>query len=564
MSAAIRGPVTEIPVLIVGGGPVGLSTSIFLSRQGIRSLLVERHVSTALHPKARGINIRTMEIFRQHGLEQPIRDAGILPGVAPLSVWAQTLAGEELGRSVITTVSPDTGRLLSPTTGCGCPQDVLESVLLNYAGQYDHADIRFNHELMDFAQDASGVTATIRDRTSDEVICARAQYLVGADGAHSSVREALGIKMVGQAGISHSMSILFRTDLSAYLKERPILICFIQHPDAPGLLLWTGAGGRWCFNTHFPNQQSADNFGTERAVELVRTAVGAPDLQVEILSCAPWTVSARVADRYSVDRIFLVGDAAHEMTPAGGHGMNTGIQDAHNLAWKLAATLQSAAGSRLLDTYECERRPVGRSVTEWSLENFASIMEKMHRHQPKGGASTTPDGPRARPGTLNEEGIVFGISYESEAVVPDETEPPVLANRVTDYIPNARPGSRAPHVWLDRNSERISTLDLFGRGFVLLAGKSGTAWCKAADAVAASLNVPLRAWTVSSTGDLVDPNLTWAQAFGTDEDGGVLIRPDGHVAWRSKGGQPNAEAVLESTLSAILGRSPSQSTTTGA
>ena len=366
--------------------------------------------------------------------------------------------------------------------------------------------------------------------------------------------------MDGQAGISHSMSILFRADLSVYLKERPILICFIQHPDAPGLLLWTGAGGRWCFNTHFPNQQSADNFGTERAVELVRTAVGAPDLQVEILSCAPWTVSARVADRYSVGRIFLVGDAAHEMTPAGGHGMNTGIQDAHNLAWKLAATLQSAAGSRLLDTYECERRPVGRWVTEWSLENFASIMEKMHGRQPKGGASMPPDGVRSRPGTLNEEGIVFGISYESESVVPDETEPPVLANRVTDYIPNARPGSRAPHVWLDRNGERISTLDLFGRGFVLLAGKSGAAWCKAAESVAASLNVPLRAWTVSSTGDLVDPNLTWARTFGTDEDGGVLIRPDGHVAWRSKGGQPNAEAVLASTLFAILGRSPSQST----
>jgi hypothetical protein len=176
-------------------------------------------------------------------------------------------------------------------------------------------------------------------------------------------------------------------------------------------------------------------------------------LQVEILSCTPWTVSARVADRYSVGRIFLVGDAAHEMTPAGGHGMNTGIQDAHNLAWKLAATLQSSAGSRLLDTYERERRPVGRWVTEWSLENFAYIMETMHGRQPKGPATTPPDGALARPETLNEEGIVFGISYESDAVVPDETHPPVLANRVTDYIPNARPGSRAPHVWLDRNGE---------------------------------------------------------------------------------------------------------------
>jgi putative polyketide hydroxylase len=196
--------------VIVGGGPVGLSTSIFLSRQGIRSLLVERHAGTALHPKARSITIRTMEIFRQHGLEQAVREAGILPAEAPLAVWAQTLAGEELGRSVISTMSADRGRSLSPTTGCGCPQDVLESVLLNHARQYDQADVRFNHELMDAVQDDSGVTATIRDRTSDEVVRARSLYLVGADGAHSPVREALGIRMEGQAGISHSMSILFR------------------------------------------------------------------------------------------------------------------------------------------------------------------------------------------------------------------------------------------------------------------------------------------------------------------------------------------------------------------
>jgi putative polyketide hydroxylase len=171
--SGIQGPVTEVPVLIVGGGPVGLSTSIFLSRQGIRSLLVERHAGTSLHPKARSINIRTMEIFRQHALEQPIREAGILPGAAPLSVWAHTLAGEELNRSVITTVAADIGRLLSPTSGCGCPQDVLELVLLNYARHYDQADVRFNHELVDFVQDSSGVTATIRDRTSDEGIGGR-------------------------------------------------------------------------------------------------------------------------------------------------------------------------------------------------------------------------------------------------------------------------------------------------------------------------------------------------------------------------------------------------------
>jgi 2-polyprenyl-6-methoxyphenol hydroxylase-like FAD-dependent oxidoreductase len=556
MTGNVGAPVTEVPVLIVGGGPVGLSTSIFLSRQGIRSLLVERHSGTALHPKARGISNRTMEIFRQHGLEQAIREAGILPVAAPLSVWAQTLAGEELSRSVITTVSPDQGRSLSPTTGCGCPQDVLESVLLSHARQYDQADVRFNHELIDFVQDDSGVMATIRDRTSQRAIHAHALYLVGADGAHSTVREALGIKMHGPAGISHSLSILFRADLNAHLKDRPILICFIRHPDAPGLLLWTGAGGRWCFNTHFPdNEQSVNALGRERAIELVRTAVGVPNLQVEILSCAPWTVSARVAERYRVGRIFLAGDAAHEMTPAGGHGMNTGIQDAHNLVWKVAAVLESGAGAQLLDTYESERRPAGRWVTQWSLDNFASIMQAMHGRQAKGEAGARPsDSARARPGALNEEGIVFGISYESEAVIPDGTEPTVLANRVTDYIPNARPGSRAPHVWLDRNGECISTLDLFGRGFVLLAGEVGVAWRTTAEAVASSLNVPLRAWTVGPTGDLLDRNRAWTGTYGTDEDGAVLIRPDGHVAWRSKAGITHPETVLERTLCAILGR----------
>jgi 2-polyprenyl-6-methoxyphenol hydroxylase-like FAD-dependent oxidoreductase len=548
----MSGRVDKIPVLIVGGGPVGLTTSILLSRYGIQSLLVERHPGTSLHPKARVISTRSMEIFRQCSLESAIREAGALPGDAPVLAWGPALSDPQLKLQAMKTLTPEADRALSPTVGCGCPQDVLEAVLLRRARENAVADVCFSQELLELDQTDCGAIAAIRERSSNTVRRMHAQYVVGADGAHSTVRDILGIDMTGPKAVSQALSILFKADLAPYVHDRPILLCLVHHPEAPGMLAWTGTHGRWCFNAHFPEGARIEDFPPERAAQLVRTAVGAPELPVEIVSTASFVSSARVAESCRSGRVFLVGDAAHEMTPAGGHGMNTGIEDAHNLAWKLAAVVLGCAGPSLLDTYQAERQPVARWVTAWSLDSFQSVMRGLHANQSQPDAA-----PVAPPsGTHADNGIVFGACYASAAVIPDGTEPARVDNPVTDYVPNTRPGSRAPHVWLDRGGERISTLDLFGREFILLAGEEADKWCHAAKRVAEALHVPLRSFTIGIDGacDLRDSSGAWAELSGVGSMGAVLVRPDGYVGWRTKCDAAAPECVLRSAMARILGR----------
>jgi putative polyketide hydroxylase len=280
--------------------------------------------------------------------------------------------------------------------------------------------------------------------------------------------------------------------------------------------------------------------------------VGVPELPVEIVSTASFINSARVAQSYRSGRIFLAGDAAHEMTPAGGHGMNTGIQDAHNLAWKLASVIHGTGCESLLDTYQAERQPVARWVTAWSLDSFQSVMRGLHTSQSQPDAA-----PAAHPsGTHAEQGIVFGASYESAAVVPDGAKPPYVPNPVIDYVPNARPGSRGPRAWIDRGGKRISTLDLFGKEFILLSGEEADEWCHAGNRVADCLRVPVRAFTIGTdhaTG-LRDSSGAWAQLYGVGRKGAVLVRPDGYVGWRSHSSAAAPETVLTSALAGILGR----------
>jgi putative polyketide hydroxylase len=545
----------EIPVLIVGGGPVGLCTSALLSRHGVPSLLVERHTGTSLYPKARLINTRTMEIFRECGLEQAVREISLPPEQSRHAIWARTLAGEELQRRTIATVTPDLSEGVSPTFGCTSSQEVLEPILLTCARQFNLGEVRFGTELTTFVQDGSGVSATILDRVHGEETQVRAQYLIGADGAHSRVREVLGILMVGPTGLGHTMNILFRADLTRWVAGRSINLCMIQHPDAPGVLLAVNGVDRWYFQAFYSPAagQRAEDFTPERCAALVRTAVGVPDLPVEVLRAAPWSPAARVAARFREGRVFLAGDSAHEMTPAGGFGMNTGIQDAHNLSWKLAAVLGKWAGPALLETYERERKPVDRWITEQTLHSLASL-----RSVGSVAAEEDTSMHEGRQEFFHEQGMVFGAAYESTAVVPDGTARPVVANPVTEYVQAARPGSRAPHVWLERAGQRLSTLDLFGTEFVLLAGQSGAAWCQAAAEIAHARRIPLHAFIVGPARGLVDPDGSWATTYGVEQDGTVLVRPDGHVAWRSRSRVINPTQILQGVQALVLGEMASQ------
>ena len=269
----------EIPVLIVGGGPVGLCASILLSQHGVPSLLVERHTGTSLYPKARLVNTRTMEIFRECGLEQAMREISLPPEQSRHAIWARTLVGEELQRRTVDTVIPYLSEKESPTFGCTTSQEVLEPVLLSYARQFELGEVRFGSELTTFVQDGSGVSATFLDREQDEQVQVRAQYLIGADGAHSRVREVLGIPMVGPTAFAYTINILFRADLSCMVEGRSLNLCYIQHPDARGVLLSPiDDGDCWCFQAFFypAAGQRAEDFTPQHCAELIRTALGVP------------------------------------------------------------------------------------------------------------------------------------------------------------------------------------------------------------------------------------------------------------------------------------------------
>jgi putative polyketide hydroxylase len=526
----------EVEVLIVGGGPVGLTASILLSQAGVRSLLVERHPGTSVHPKARAINARSMELYRQSGVEDAIRAAGIPHHHTGMIIWAHTLAGEEIERRIPWRATSQSGAV-SPVRNCLCAQDYLEPVLRTFAEQQGLGELYFSTEAIAFAPEKDGVVVTLLDRASGEKRQVRAAYVIAADGAQSRVRRQLGVRMIGREDVYDSVNILLNADLTPWTAHRPAGLYFIENQKIRGTFLTINATDRWGFlmNALGPFGYTAQDFTPERSVEFVRIAAGVPDLEVKILGIVPWTASALVAERYVHDRIFLAGDAAHEMPPTGGFGFNTGVQDVHNLVWKLAAVLRGVAAPSLLETYHDERQPVGQAITEQSLANAASM----------GRLEQTKKNASARPEYLNEQGMIFGANYASRAVVPDGTDAPQVANAVTDYTPSARPGGRAPHVWFERDGERVSTIDLVGRGFSLLTASRGQAWKEAASEVAGKVRLPLTSAAIHA--------VEFGAAYDIDDDGAVLVRPDGYVAWRSRTMTRDPSSTLREAMTSILG-----------
>jgi putative polyketide hydroxylase len=534
----------DIPVLIAGGGPVGLTASLLLSQHGVRSLLVERHPSTAVMPKARGINARTMEMYRQCGIEAAIRAAGLSQGRLGLIVWTETLAGREIERRVPGRAMPK-NMAVTPTANCLCAQDDLEPVIRRFAEAAGPGMLRFNTELTSFSQNNGGVTGTLTDRVTSEETAFSARYLIAAEGAQSRVRRALGVQMIGEEKVYDSVNILFNADLRQWTEHRPSALYFVEQPELRGTFLTINGTDRWGFLIHSPSQygyKPAD-FTPELCATLIRQAVGIPELEVTVLGVSPWEASAVVADRYRDGSVFLAGDAAHEMPPTGGFGLNTGVQDVHNLAWKIAAVLRGRADEALLDSYHAERQPLGETITRAALANAMSM----------GRSTRQSSAVLPRREFLNEQGLIFGVCYESMAVMPDGTPPPEVADTVTEYVPSARPGSRAPHVRLQRGDEQISTIDLFGPHFVLLAGRDGDAWRQAARRIEPSWP-PLIGHTIGKQGDLIDPDGNWHEAYGVETDGAVLVRPDGYVAWRSRSGAAEPGEVLRAVFDGLLGR----------
>ncbi|MGW0826335.1 FAD-dependent oxidoreductase [Streptomyces sp. NPDC002845] len=535
----------RVPVLVVGGSLVGLATSLFLGRLGVRHTLVERHAGTSVHPRGRGNNVRTMELFRVAGVEPMIRQAAATLAGNHGILQTPTLvtdAGEWLFREI----DPGGGLArFSPSSWCLCSQNDLEPVLLDHAAQL-RGDLRYGTELMSFDAEPTGVNAVVKSRDTGEHTTIRADYLVAADGPRSPVRQQLGIGQTGPGDLFHNISITFRSRrLADVVGERRFIVCYLTGPDADGALLPVDNRENWVFHApwHPEHGETLEEFTDERCVEHIRRAVGDTDLDVQITGKAPWHAAQRVARSYRAGRVFLAGDSAHEMSPTGAFGSNTGIQDAHNLAWKLAAVLGGWAGEGLLDSYDAERRPVAEATS-------ARAAARSAEHSHPGFAPPPGAGGGPQRGILN---VALGYRYPHGAVVGADPAVPVVPENLGL---TGEPGSRAPHLWVRHRGERISTLDLYERSLVLLSDAGDpSGWHEAAVQLAEKTSIPLASYRVGNGPDAEltpEDDADWSAGHGTTPAGAVLVRPDGFVAWRSPGAVPDAEPALRQVLATVL------------
>nr|WP_272922552.1 FAD-dependent monooxygenase [Streptomyces sp. SID5785] len=530
--------------MVVGAGLAGLSTALFLARHEVPCVVVERHRGMSPHPRARGINPRAMELMRAAGLEQEVRETESARALAANSgvLAAQSLAGHQLGalhEQYFMDVRTDLSAL-SPTGWCLCHQDEFEPVIRRHAQRLG-AEFSYATELESFEQDGDGVTARLRDRDSGEVRTVTADYLVAADGPGSPVRRQLGIGFDGPGTTGHFLNIHFEAELAEQLGDRRFIMCYTFNDAVRGALMPLDNSRRWLLHVGFdPAAQDPASFDEARCQELVRAATGVPDLDVKVLGAMPWEAAGRTAGAFSSGRVFLVGDAAHVMPPSGAFGSNTGVQDAHNLAWKLAAVVRGEAGAGLLDSYDPERRPVCEATVEQAVLR-SKDRPRLAEQEPA----------PANPAIHADTEIWFGWQYRSAAVLTGPDDRP--ADGVWNAAPQGLPGTRAPHVALVADGREISALDLFDRVPVLLAGPGGTAWERAAHEAADRAGVRVDVRRVADDA-LADPAGGWGTAYGVGPEGAVLVRPDGVVAWRSAGGRENPGAVLDDVLQALLAR----------
>jgi 2-polyprenyl-6-methoxyphenol hydroxylase-like FAD-dependent oxidoreductase len=547
----------RVPVVIVGGGPVGLAAALELARYGVGSVLVERHEDTTWHPKARNLNTRTMEIARGWGaaVHDGLVSVNLPPGWTSQIIYTRTLAGAELGR-MRTAGFSGRGPDVSPEIPLLSSQDIFEPIMRRGAEETGLADLRFGHEagrIKRGSADDDRVVIEVTERLSVRRYEVEAEYLIAADGADSAIRQQLGAKLIGPQGLGHFVNVYFFADLDPWVAERPAILYWVAHPAAQGVFQPLDARGRWlCQIAYDGKQETWDRYTPERCIEWIRTAIGDEKIEPEIRSIGTWTMNAAVAERLVHGRVILAGDAAHQLPPTGGFGVNTGIQGVHNLAWKLDLVRRGIAGKGLLETYDVERRAIGRYNADRSLEN--SRMVQQISAAAMGGSGSPKDAVAASKRYGNFLGMELGFWYESAAVVPDGTAPPDVEDPVVDYAASGRPGHRAPHVWLEHGGTRSSTLDLFGPGFALLSEGTGEGWSQAAEEAGQRAGVEIATYVIGAGGDYCDVDGSWARQYGVDDGGAVLVRPDGHVAWRAATACDEPARVLGDVLGRVLAR----------
>nr|BAA25606.1 hydroxylase [Rhodococcus erythropolis] len=561
-----------VPVLIVGGGGCGLTTSILLSEHGIEHHLVERHADTSPLPKAHYLNQRTMEVFRQVGVADSIYKVGTPPKNMGKTRWVTSLGGDgDLdGRTLFTLESFGGGGLEnkyaedSPCLSSNYPQVRLEPLLREHAENRAPTSIHFNRELVSFEQDDTGVHAVILDRETQETYTVHAQYVVAADGG-KTVGPALGVQMEGPSGILDMVSTHFTADLSQWWED-DVLITWLLNPEGAGS--WnSGAmaamGPTWGkhseeFVLHFTfRPDDPARFDEDAIVPRLRELSQIARPRTRSTQGQSLDSRRRTRDKYQVGRIFLAGDAAHRHPPTTGLGLNTAIQDAHNLVWKLASVINGDADAALLDTYEPERRLVGMRNVDWAMFTFLNHMvvdagiglipgqpleaqiqafQAYFSDTPMGETRrarlwrwSTPSAPSSRLTTSKSASPTEG------ELVADGSDAPPRDPMGSIYFPTTRPGHRLPHAWIEGEGATISTHDLAGNNanFVLITGAAGDGWSEAGQLVKDTFGVQVTLAKIAADGTYTDPSGTWAELRQIDDGGAILVRPDNHVAWRS-------------------------------
>nr|WP_233153261.1 FAD-dependent monooxygenase [Kineosporia sp. R_H_3] len=577
----------ETDVLVIGSGPAGGSAALFLATLGVEHLVITKYRWTANTPRAHITNQRTIEIFRDLGIEADLLAQGTPHHLMGDTVFCTSLAGDEIGRVRTWETHParEADYLqASPSPNADIPQTLLEPILIGHAAARG-SRIRFDTEYLGLEQDDAGVTVTVRDRVSGAVSTIRAKYVIGADGGRSAVARDVGLPFEGQMDIAGSMNIVFHADLTQYVEHRPSVLYWVLKPGADiggiglGLVRMVRPWNEWLVVWGYDINQPPPEVDDEAAIKIVHDLVGDDTIPVTIRSTSLWGNNKMYATRYRAGRVFCMGDATHRHPPSNGLGSNTSVQDAYNLAWKLALVLRGTAGEGLLDSYDAERAPVGKQIVlraNKSIEEFGAIFEalgitdtsdpEVMRARIAARADDTPEGAEKRRALrlalelkdyeFNAHGVELGQRYASSAVVADGTpEPAYTRDPELYYHPTTWPGARLPHVWLGRGGHKVSTHDLAGKGrFCLLTGITGQPWADAAEKVAKLLGVDLVAHVVGPGREYEDLYEDWARAREVEEDGCVLVRPDAHVAWRSQGRVADPTAELEAVLRSLLSR----------
>lgn len=567
----------EVPVLIVGAGPTGLTAARLLANAGRRSLVVERRGGAQPQPAAHVVNARTLEIFRQAGMDMAAIEAIAKPPADAGHVnFVTTLRGELIGRLPFERQG-DECLADTPTPLRNISQHRLEPILVAEVLDRPEVDLRYGVEWIAADQDADGVTSRLRDVATGREFTVRSSVLLAADGARSAVRQGEAIDMVGPASIQSFVAIHVLANLRAAVSDRLGVVHFVMDPVAAGTFIAHDLDREWVFMRAFdPDAESIADYPPERCADLVRAAVGdgpadAPVdalVDLEVVSAGTWHMTAQVAERFRSGRIFLVGDAAHRFPPTGGLGLNTGVADVHNLVWKLCAVEDGWADRSLLDTYDAERRPVAAMNCRQSMDNAFKMVVLAEALGLQPGATShdlaavladpvrrpaIDDAVRQQATHFDMPGLQLGYAYAQGAVAPDGVPPrPLVDPRL--FEPDGAVGTRLPHGWL---ADGRSTLDLIdGSGLVLISAGEHERWSAAADAagvamrcVALGNDVP--GVEVPGVDAVVEPR--WLAGCGIGAGEAVLVRPDQHIAWRSRDQAPSAEA-LRVAVATILGR----------